>query len=210
MLDAASSDIQNVLDIINNVEGWLTQNEAEFLFLNAKNCSGKGVIVEIGSWFGRSTICLAKGSESSNNVPIYAIDPHITSTGEPNNSLEGFEQNISRYKVNHLVTHIIEKSQVFARDFDKKIEFIFIDGFHQYDFVKQDYEYYFPKVIENGIIAIHDTTTWEGPRQLAKEIAANDNNFKVIGIIDSIFYGMKVPCLSESEKAENIEIAGKL
>ena len=34
----------------------VSDKEGEFLYNMAKNCTGKGVIVEIGSWMGRSTI----------------------------------------------------------------------------------------------------------------------------------------------------------
>ena len=38
------------------VEGWLTEREGRLLFNLARKCSGKGVIVEIESWKGKSTI----------------------------------------------------------------------------------------------------------------------------------------------------------
>ena len=41
----------------------------------------EGVIVEIGSYRGRSTIALAMGSFRGQAVPVYAIEPHENFTG---------------------------------------------------------------------------------------------------------------------------------
>ena len=59
-----------------NVEGWLDDSEGAYLYSLAQQCSKLGCIVEIGSWKGKSTIWLAKGSESVGGEKVYAIDPH--------------------------------------------------------------------------------------------------------------------------------------
>ena len=53
-----------VKPLIADVPGWLTDEEGEALFELARSCTGKGVIVEIGSWKGKSTVCLGLGSQS--------------------------------------------------------------------------------------------------------------------------------------------------
>src|SRR5712691_13572252 len=67
---------QTVKPLIADVPGWLTDEEGEALYDLARACTGKGVIVEIGSWVGKSTICLGRGSLAGASVPIYAVDPH--------------------------------------------------------------------------------------------------------------------------------------
>jgi predicted O-methyltransferase YrrM len=57
------------------VPGWLTDEEAAALYELAKACTGRGVIVEIGSFKGRSTICLGLGSQAGHAVPVYAVAP---------------------------------------------------------------------------------------------------------------------------------------
>jgi predicted O-methyltransferase YrrM len=59
---------------LRGVPGWLSDEEATALYELAKGCTGRGVIVEIGSFKGRSTICLGLGSQAGQGVPIYAID----------------------------------------------------------------------------------------------------------------------------------------
>jgi len=63
-----------------SVPGWLNSGDARWLYALAYRGPGQGVIVEIGSAWGRSTICLASGSRRSRRERVYAIDPH---TGEP-------------------------------------------------------------------------------------------------------------------------------
>ena len=72
-----------MLDFKNDITklgGWLTEAEGIFLYKTAKTISPKNVIVEIGSWKGKSTICLGKGVQDGNKAKIYAIHPHIGSS----------------------------------------------------------------------------------------------------------------------------------
>jgi len=66
----------DVKPLIADIPGWLTDEEGEALFELARQCRGDGVIVEIGSWKGKSTVCLGLGSQAGSATPIYAVDPH--------------------------------------------------------------------------------------------------------------------------------------
>ena len=184
-------------ELIQNIDGWLTDEEAKLLYKLAKNCKGKGVIVEIGSWKGKSTICMAKGSKAGNNVKIYAIDPHVGSSEHKKKygkvwTFDEFKKNINNAKVGDIVLPIVKTSEEAAKKFNEPIEFIFIDGAHEYELVKLDFELWFPKVINGGIIAFHDTTGWPGPRRLVKEKVYKSKRFKDVKFVDSITYGVKV------------------
>lgn len=48
------------------------------------------------------------------------------------------------------------------------IHFLFIDGDHRYEAAKKDHDLYAPKVVENGIIAMHDTI-YTGAGRVVKE-----------------------------------------
>ena len=73
-----------------------------FLYEAVKKCAGRGVIVEIGSWKGKSTVSLGLGSRERNKIKIYAIDPH---TGSPD----------------HIASHAGEKIWTFD-EFKKNME----------------------------------------------------------------------------------------
>ena len=59
-------------------DGWLTADEAQGLAALAANTDSSDVIVEIGSYRGRSTIALALGSRGAS---VFAVDPHEHLTG---------------------------------------------------------------------------------------------------------------------------------
>jgi len=186
-------EIREIREIVARVDGWLSDIEGEFLYSVAKNCKGKGVIVEIGSWKGKSTIWLAKGSKAGNEVKVYAIDPH---TGGPDLgpawTLEDFEKNIKMAEVDDIVIPIVKTSEEAAETFEQPVEFVFIDGAHEYELVKLDFLLWFPKLIEGGIIALHNTTDWPGPKKVAEEFLHKSVNFRNVGLVDSITFAQKV------------------
>lgn len=196
--------------IVSKVEGWITDKEGELLYHLAKNCKGNGKIVEIGSWKGKSSILLAHGSKSGNNVSIYAIDPH---TGSPEHkethgevwTFEEFKKNIKNAKVEDIINPIVKTSEEAAKNFNEPIEFIFIDGNHDYEQVKSDFKLWFPKVIDGGIIAFHDTNTNEfpGPKKLVKDEVFKSKYFKNARFVDSITFAQKVKQNSVEDRLKN-------
>ena len=60
---------------IQTTEGLISEAEAKRLYELAQNCGG--TIVEIGSWKGKSTVCLALGSKVRRKGKVFAIDPVV-------------------------------------------------------------------------------------------------------------------------------------
>ncbi|HYC19253.1 MAG TPA: class I SAM-dependent methyltransferase, partial [Candidatus Bathyarchaeia archaeon] len=184
-------DFQLSKKTANNAEGWLAEIEAALLYALAKNCKTSGVIVEIGSWKGKSTIFLAKGSEAGQRVKVYAIDPHEGGeSADP--TFHEFKKNIANARVEDNVAPIVKTSEEAAKDFLEPCALIFVDGSHEPDSVKQDFALWAPKLIEGGIIAFHDTIGWVGPRMLVKDSLYKSNNFKNVRFARTITYGEKV------------------
>jgi len=190
-------DTEDIKKIVKNVDGWFSDKEGELVYNLAKNCTGKGVIVEIGSWKGKSTIWLGKGSKSGNEVPIYAIDPHTGSSEHQKENkkiwtFEEFKKNIKNANVDDIITPIVKTSKDAAQNFDKPVEFIFIDGEHEHNFVKLDFDLWFPKVIDGGIMAFHDTTRFSGPKEVVRDLMFKSPFFKNVDFVNSITFGQKV------------------
>ncbi len=190
--------MEKIKKLADKVDGWLTDNEGELLYNTAKNCKGNsGAIVEVGSWKGKSTIYLGKGSKAGNHVKVYAIDPHIGSPelkeifGDNIWTFEEFKENIKTAEVDDIVVPINKTSVEAAETFQEPIEFLFIDGDHNYEMVKLDFELWFPMVIEGGIIAFHDSGA-HGPKRVINQNVYKSKNFKNIGIVDSILFAQKV------------------
>jgi len=178
-----------------DIDGWLTEKEGNLLHKLAKN--SRGAIVEIGSWKGKSTIELAKGSKAGNNAKIYAIDPHTGSQMQKQRfgkiwTFDEFKKNIKNAGVDDVIVPLVKTSKEAARNFDKPVQLIFIDGDHDYEMVKLDFDLWYPKVSEGGIMALHDTVGWSGPQKVAEESLYKSRNFRNVRFVDSITYAEKV------------------
>lgn len=200
--------MQYLKDNLRALDGFLTEKEG-FLLYNLARTVEKGCIIEIGSWKGKSTVCLARGSKSGNKKTVYAIDPH---TGSPEHqgefggkvwTFDIFTETLKRAGADDVVTPIVKTSNEAVKDFTESIGLIFIDGAHEYEPVKQDFLEWEPKVLDGGIIAFHDTVGWEGPRKVVEEFLYTGNRFKNVRFVDSITYATKVRQNSALDRVQN-------
>ncbi len=159
--------------------------------------------MEIGSWKGKSTIWLAMGSKVGNRVKVYAVDPHagIPWPGKqiPGSTLDDFARNLRNARVGALVVPLVMTSEEAARKFEHPVELIFVDGDHNYRYVKLDFELWFPKLVKGGYIAFHDTNhrkgaNWGhgGPKRVAEKYLFRSHYFSNIGLVGSIAFGKRV------------------
>jgi hypothetical protein len=131
-----------------------------------------GVIVEIGVLNGQTTKFILENTKAK----VYGIDPIIPDS--MNSALIGDENKIKELeKVYPNFTFIKDYSYNVVENWNKEIDYIFIDGDHTYDAVKQDFEQWYPHVKVGGIISIHDSSAnrggpsfWPGPSKLADEL----------------------------------------
>jgi len=171
------SEFAPVKELIKGVPGWLSDEEGEALYELAKECTGRGVIVEIGSWKGKSTICLGRGSKAGAGVPIFAVDPHADYRhGE-------FKENVERAGIADIVTPLKGFSQDVVGGFDQPIELLFVDGSHEEEDVRKDFETWVPKVVEGGTVAFHDTTWHRGVRKVVAEKIYGSRQFRDVRFV---------------------------
>jgi predicted O-methyltransferase YrrM len=192
-----------VKPLIADVPGWLTDEEGEALYELARACTGRGVIVEIGSWKGKSTICLGLGSRAGTSVPVYAVDPHA------DYRFGDFKTNVERAGIADLVRPIASLSQPAADDFEEPIEFLFVDGSHEYDLVLEDFEKWVPKVVDGGWVAFHDTTWTAGPRKVVGAAVYRSKRFKDLRfVVGSTTVARKVQRNSLADRARSRYVLG--
>ena len=180
-------------DMTSRIQGFLTEREGELLFQLARS-TRQGCIVEIGSYQGKSTVWIGLGTQSSANLKVYAIDPHTGSEehqipGQKIWTFKNFEENIRAAGLTDIVSPIIDLSHHARKSFDRPIGFLFIDGAHDYESVKKDYDLWAPLVVEGGIIAFHDTQQ-VGVRKVVDDVLVNDA-FRKVFFQDTICYGVK-------------------
>jgi hypothetical protein len=138
----------------------------------AKGCC----IVEVGSYRGRSTVALALGSQhGSNDVPVYAIEPHEKFEGvlgtsfSPRDRVEFFF-NMLRTDCAETVRLIGVSSEVVTKGWEVPLGLLWIDGDHRYDGVKLDFTCWEPFIVEEGLVAFHDSLDEElGPARVIRE-----------------------------------------
>lgn len=175
------------------LRGWLTGREAGFLFSTAKQCPQSTAIVEIGSAYGKSTICLARGAKAGCGAKVFSIDPHI------GGNYDEFIKNIEISQLHDVVCPVRKTSEDAILNWTHPISLLFIDGNHEYSFVKQDFLLWFPYVVNGGVIAFHDSTSsvtnmllgYPGPKKVVDKYLFKSKEVSQIGLVDTITFAQK-------------------
>ncbi len=203
-----SFEMEEARSLTARVEGWLQDCEGELLFNLARGCEGRGAIVEVGSWKGKSTIWLGRGSLAGKKAHVWAVDPH-TGSGEHHEAFgsvwtfDEFKKNVTESGLDEVVTPIVKTSEEAALSFREPVELVFIDGAHDYESARRDFELWSPKVVDGGIVALHDTTCGEGPRRVVVESLCGSQRFRGVHLVGSIAYARKVERNSPVDRIKN-------
>jgi len=182
------------LEDIHRIPGLLTEAEVKCLFQLGQFDGCQGVIVEIGSWKGKSTAALARGASRAHDEKVYAIDPHsvLPEEGYFEDTKTEFLTNIRAAGVDDRVVPMIMTSEAAAQGWRKPVRLLWIDGDHRYESVKLDFLLWEPHLVEGGILAMHDTIRKPGPKRVLWEHVFRSGRFQEIAIVDNITAVRKV------------------
>jgi predicted O-methyltransferase YrrM len=164
-------DIEEVRRTASAVEGWLSDDQGQELHAAAAAAKGRGVIVEIGSWKGRSTIWLASGAFRAGQR-VFAIDPHAGSHEDPSAStFDAFRTNLERTGLAGQVEVMVMTSADAARKVEGPVELLFVDGDHTLEGASRDADLWLPRVLPGGVVMFHDVATsgYAGPRRIFQQ-----------------------------------------
>lgn len=122
---------------------------------------GKEVVVEIGSYKGKSTCYLADAAEH-----VWAIDPWGLPGNVPGRfrfdlARDDFDRQIALMGLEDKVTAIQGFSTEVAKTWDKPIDLLYLDGSHLYADVLADLRAWSPHVV--GVIICDDFGTARNP-----------------------------------------------
>lgn len=117
--------------------------------------------LEIGAWAGGSFIGISQVSES--NAEFIILDINHGPYCDTNSKIKA----LNIIKKDNQIIHYIHESSQYNETVEKvkkilnknEFDYIFIDGDHSYDGIKNDFENYFPLLKSNGIFTLHDTKT---------------------------------------------------
>lgn len=148
-----------------DIPGWMSERELDVILELAKEAPKNGVIVELGSYVGRSACAFINGSHPSVKIfcvdvwPVYDFDKSVMSSPEhakeeDNKDLLGaFLRNIG---YNKRVTPIKALSYEAELPDDIIPSLVFVDAGHQRENVRRDLEHWYKKLPKGGILSGHD------------------------------------------------------
>lgn len=171
-------------------EGMVSFEEAVLLYRLASEVRS-GCIVEVGSYRGRSSVFLGKGSLDGESVPVYAIDPHKNFIGVLG-GIFGPKDRTAFYRAmldndcSEIVSLINLSSERFCSSWSEPISLLWLDGDHSYEGVSRDFMCWLPHLQPNGMIIFDDATDPNlGPRKLIDELTLS-KRFEEILIVGKI------------------------
>lgn len=199
LLSGAQKKTIKKIPHMEDIEGWILLCEAVELFdLTNRISSINPIICEIGSWKGKSAYIFASALRNKGGV-LFAVDPF---TGEGDGASEktykadinklnvslkkDFIQTMNKYSLMGCIKILPFRSEEARNKFNcDKIDLLFIDGNHEYEFVKKDYDLWSPLVVSGGSIVLHDVkakhVTW--PKLIFQEHIVKNSMWKNVRIV---------------------------
>lgn len=150
----------------------------------------KAIMVEIGTWLGKSTCYMAELIKQNNyKIKFYGVDTFLGEVNatdqqdiikkEGGSIYKRFLMNMKECGVRDFVTPLQLTSDSAAQLFDNEsVDFVFLDAEHLYNDVLNDLKIWFPKVKKGGFIAGHDFYEGTQVKLAVEEFFRNDSIFR--------------------------------
>lgn len=199
------------------VPGFLAELEFRALALLAYCAPGNGVIVEIGSFKGKSTLALASVARRYGLGPVVSIDPHTSpSVTDPNlnGKASSFDDFLATLRSANLEEQV-EVHRAFSREvaagWDRGIRMLWIDGDHTYKGTKEDFDLFSPHLVEGATVALHDTLgkSFDGPIRVFVEDILRSDSFGPAGFSYSTGWSQFRPLDGRGFRAQRERLAQK-
>jgi predicted O-methyltransferase YrrM len=129
---------------------------------------------------------------------VVAVDPHeginywqgsirpLPHLGGP--SFDSFQENLGDAGVTDVVDPVVMRSlEAFDALKDREpFSFVFVDGNHGYDDVRQDFDLWSQRLIVGGIIAFHDSNgKMPGPPRVVAEVMERED-YEFLSLVDQL------------------------
>lgn len=146
------------------IPGWFNYSETYDIVVD--QIADDGVIIEIGSFLGRSTHYLATAlyNAGKEDVKIYCVDTFEGSTEHasiklPKDFSSIFKDNLQFFIGRNMVIPCQGRSdseEILNQFKDESVDYIMVDGAHEYDAVEDDIINWWPKLKPTGVMVGDD------------------------------------------------------
>jgi methyltransferase family protein len=149
------------VELAAKIDGWMGLLELDWLYTMASAVPLDGVVVELGSWHGRSTTAITLGALTKTKN-IYAVDQWLGAAGLedifPDKGRGALWTFVTNMYQNGYVPDIIysDSTKAAERFKDHTVDFLFIDADHRYEAVKADITAWLPKMKKGSLLAGDD------------------------------------------------------
>ena len=131
-----------------------------------------GLIIEIGSWEGRSTIALANAAHPRT---VHAVDTWQGSPGEVSSALAAerdvhgqFWANVAEWTDGNVTGHRMGWRDFVLDGWVTNVAFLFIDAEHTYREVADTIDVFLPLMVQGGVICGDDATIHQCDRRRSR------------------------------------------
>jgi predicted O-methyltransferase YrrM len=179
----------DALAALDDVQGWLSDDQARRLWEVARALKGPATIVEIGSYHGRSTIVLAHAAAP--DVEVVALDPHAGTDRGPREihgthdagqrDYEQLHRNLARAGVDGEVRHIRLPAQAALSAVEGPVDLLYIDGAHRYRPARDDISEWGARVPPGGTLFVHDAFSAVGVTLAQIRLLFATPDFRYVG-----------------------------
>jgi predicted O-methyltransferase YrrM len=168
------------------IDGFTAPVELSLLY-HLSLVPGPGVVVEIGSYLGRSTVVLARAAADQGREPVVAVDPHTAALGiegeQPRDTREEFLANLERAGVaSHARLLHMTSAEAAAGWEGGRVRLLFVDGWHSREAVLEDVLGWAPHMTPECCLVFDDFLPFPGVRAAVRELRA-DGVVKGTGLI---------------------------
>jgi predicted O-methyltransferase YrrM len=181
--------IRNILHFAGIYEATSQTNSLE-LSLLAKFSSNVRTAVEIGSYEGVSAAVIAQNMNAAGK--LYCVDPWRTVKGKASPSFEIFKRSLNRKGCSSKIEVLRGTSGAMRGALPAEFDFIFVDGDHSWNGIKQDWDIVCAKLRAGGVVCLHDALAPDGEEgkhdsvKFYGQVIKNDHRFVLEGQADSL------------------------
>jgi predicted O-methyltransferase YrrM len=162
------------------VRGFCYLGQGLTLFWLSRFLPREGVVVEVGSAYGLSTIVLARGGSRR----VVTVDTHEgQGMSAPEDSFDEFRANIARFEVERFVEAHRSTSAELAQTFSGEAQLVYVDGLHTVEGVRSDIDVWLPHLRRGGVAVFDDYVDPEWGVREAVDKAAAAGRLELVGVV---------------------------